>query len=87
MLKIVASSSVSTPGPRLTLLGGWRSVLKKKRFEVLQLVDLIDEHIITQLKEFDDKKLVCVSEDGLELEERRDRREREKREIAEFTDQ
>jgi molecular chaperone HtpG len=32
------------------------------------LIDAIDKYAVTQLKGFDGKKLVCVSEDGLELE-------------------
>ena len=49
-------------------------VLKKKGFEVLLLVDPIDKYDIIQLKEFNSKKLICVSKEGLELEELRRRR-------------
>ncbi len=61
-------------------------VLKKKGFEVLLLVDPIDEYAVTQLKEFDGKKLVCVSKEGLELEETEQEKEEREKEAKEFAD-
>jgi len=42
--------------------------LRKRGFEVLYLVDPIDEYAVQQLKEYQDHKLVAATKEGLDLE-------------------
>merc|ERR1711981_180439 len=53
--------------------------LKKRGLEVLYMVDPIDEYAVQQLKEYDGKKLVAVTKEGLDLEKTED----EKKEFEE----
>ena len=43
--------------------------VKKRGFEVVYMVEPIDEYCVQQLKEYDGKQLVCVTKEGLELPE------------------
>merc|ERR1712127_923365 len=46
--------------------------LKKKGYEVLYMVDPIDEYCVQQLKEYDGKKLLSATKEGLQMDEDED---------------
>merc|ERR1719284_1430364 len=54
--------------------------LKKKGYEVLFMVDPIDEYAVQQLKEFDGKKLLAATKEGLDMND--DEEEKKKFEEA-----
>ena len=43
--------------------------LKKRDIEVLYMTDAIDEYAVQQLKTYEDKKMICVTKEGLDLGE------------------
>eukprot|EP00270_Netrium_digitus_P004659 TRINITY_DN1593_c0_g1_i1.p1 TRINITY_DN1593_c0_g1~~TRINITY_DN1593_c0_g1_i1.p1 ORF type:complete len:709 (+),score=225.26 TRINITY_DN1593_c0_g1_i1:173-2299(+) len=55
--------------------------LKKRGYEVLFMVDPIDEYAVQQLKEYDGKKLVSATKEGLKLEETEEEKKK-KEEVA-----
>merc|ERR1711893_168212 len=58
--------------------------LKKRGFEVLYMIDPIDEYAVQQLKDYDGKNLVCVTKEGLELPEDEEEKKRFEEVKAQF---
>merc|ERR1712146_484655 len=54
---------------------------KKRNFEVLFMVDPIDEYCVQQLKEYDGKKLVSVTKEGLKFDESEDEKKAKMEEV------
>jgi len=50
--------------------------LKKRGYEVIYLVDPIDEYMVQQLKEYDGKKLKSCTKEGLDLEDTEDEKKK-----------
>jgi len=57
---------------------------KKRGYEVLLMTDPIDEYAMQQLKDYEDKKFVCVTKDGLKFEDTDDEKKRKEEEKASF---
>lgn len=58
--------------------------LKKRGYEVLYLVDPIDEYMVQQMKDYDDKKLKSVTKEGLDLDDSEEEKKRKEEEKAKF---
>jgi len=58
--------------------------LVKKGYEVLYMTEPIDEYCVQQLKEYDGKKLVSVTKEGLELAEDEDEKKKFEEDKAKF---
>merc|ERR1712146_508798 len=58
--------------------------LTKKGYEVLYMTEPIDEYCVQQLKEYDGKKLVSVTKEGLQLPEDEDEKKKFEEDKAKF---
>ena len=58
--------------------------LKQRGYEVLYLIDPIDEYMVQQLKEYDGKKLVSCTKEGLDLGETEEEKKTKEEEKARF---
>jgi molecular chaperone HtpG len=58
--------------------------LRKRGYEVLYLVDPIDEYMVQQLKDYDGKKLKSCTKEGLDLEETEEEKKQREEEKARF---
>merc|ERR1712060_998982 len=58
--------------------------LKSRGYEVLYLVDPIDEYMVQQMKDYDGKKLVSCTKEGLDLNETEEEKKQKEEEKARF---
>lgn len=57
---------------------------KRRGVEVLFMVDPIDEYVMQQVKDFEDKKFVCLTKEGVKFEESEEEKKRREEEKASF---
>jgi molecular chaperone HtpG len=57
---------------------------KRRDYEVLFMVDPIDEYVMQQVKDFEDKKFVCLTKEGLKFEKTEEEKKKEEEEKASF---
>jgi molecular chaperone HtpG len=57
---------------------------RRRDIEVLYMVDPIDEYVMQQVKDFDDKKFVCLTKEGLKFEESEDEKKKKEEQKASF---
>merc|ERR1711977_129085 len=58
--------------------------LRKKGYEILYLVDPIDEYMVQQMKDYDDKKLKSVTKEGLDIDDTEDEKKKQEELKAKF---
>jgi len=58
--------------------------VKKRGFEVVYMIEPIDEYVVQQMKEYDGKQLVSVTKEGLELPEDDDDKKKREEDKAKF---
>ena len=59
--------------------------LRKKGYEVIFMVDPIDEYGVQQLKEYDGKKLKSVTKEGLDLDDEEEKKTMEELKVCDMT--
>jgi molecular chaperone HtpG len=57
---------------------------KRRNVEVLFMVDPIDEYVMQQVKDYEDKKFVCLTKEGVKFEETEEEKKKKEEEKASF---
>jgi molecular chaperone HtpG len=57
---------------------------KRRDLEVIFMTDPIDEYVMQQVKDFDDKKFVCLTKEGVKFEETEEEKKAKEEEKASF---